>query len=411
MGLLTKAADRTRLAELERLLVGDWGGPTRSGITVTPESAMRQITVFQCCQALSQDTAKLPLKLFKERGDGGKDQAKKDPLYKILHRKPNGWQTSIQFRQTMHWQLLLRGNFHAYINWVGRGKDQKVYELQPLHPDSVTVRQEDDLSLRYQVTFQSGRTEEIKQENMFHVVGLSLDGVLGVSPITYAREAIGLALAAERHGALLFGNGARPGGVLYTEKILSDEAKEKLKRQWHEAYGGENAFKTAVLSEADLKFTPISMTNSDAEFLENRKYQRADIAGLFRVPVHKIGDLDRATFSNIEHQSLDYVVDSLGFWLEAIEQAIWRDLLTPWQQDEGYFAEHSVLGLLRGDHTARKEYYAAARQWGWLSINDIRRLENMNPIENGDDYMAPSNMVPVQDLGKLAGGKADDKKV
>lgn len=411
MGLLTKAADRTDLAELERLLVGDWGGPTKAGINVTPESAMRQITVFQCCQALSQDTSKLPLKLFRERDDEGKDPVKKDPLYPILARRPNGWQTSIQFRQRMHWDMLTRGNFYAFINWVGRGRDRRVYELQPLQPGTVTVRQEDDLSLKYQVTFQSGRTEEVPQENMFHPVALSLDGVTGVTPISYARERIGLALALERHSALLFGNGARPGGVLYSKLKLSDDAKARLKREWSEGYGGENAHKTAVLSELDLKFEPISMTSVDAQLIEQAKLSRSDIAGLFRVPAHKINDLERATFTNVEHQSLEYVVDALGFWLEAIEQAVWRDLLTPWQQEQGFFAEHNVLGLLRGDHQARKEYYAAARQWGWLSINDIRRLENMNPIDNGDDYMAPANMVPVQQLGQLVGGKGDEPKV
>ena len=409
MGILSMAVARaarqkaTTPGELESLLLGEWGVPTKSGIRVSPETAIRQATVFQCCLILSQDTSKLPLKLFRRLEDGGKEARDQDPLYRTLRYKPNGWQTSLMFRQMMHWHLLQRGNFFAYINWVGRKRDRKVYELQPLHPDSVTVRQEDDLTLTYEVALDRFRKERIKQENMLHVTGLTLDGVVGVSPITFHRETIGVALAAEKHGALLFGNGARPGGVLYTQKKLSDDAAQRIKRKWEENYSGDNAHRVAVLSEVDLKFVPISMTSADAQYLETRKFQRAEIAGLFRVPLHKINDLERATFSNIEHQSLEYVVDSLGWWLSCIEQALWRDLLTPWQQEEGYFVEHNVLGLLRGDHRARKEYYAAGRQWGWLSINDIRKLENMNPIPNGDDYMAPANMIPVQQVGQQTG--------
>ncbi len=293
-------------------------------------------------------------------------------------------------------QLLLWGNAYAQIV---RGKGGQVLELWPLSPAGMEIiRDEKTKQLVYRHT-EGVKTTEYKPEQIFHIPGLGFDGVKGLSPIAMAREAIGLALATEEFGARFFGNGARPGGILEHPGVVKDP--EKLRKSWEEVYKGlQNSHKIAVLEEG-MKYHEIGIPPEDAQFLETRKFQLNEICRLFRVPPHLVGDLERATFSNIEHQSIDFVVHTIRPWLVRWEQAIIKDLLLP-EERKLYFPKFNVDGLLRGDFKTRMEGYAIGRQNGWYSANDIRELEDMNPIPEeagGDLYLVNGNMLPVSLVG------------
>jgi hypothetical protein len=246
--------------------------------------------------------------------------------------------------------------------------------------------------LRYISTDPAARASDLPANEMLHTRGMSTNGLVGLSPIALARQAIGLGIATERYGAAFFGNGARPGVVLMTPGELSDPAYERMKNSWGEAHSGvENAHKPAILEQGTTIET-IGVPPEEAQFLQTRKFQVLEVARWYRMPPHKIGDLERATFSNVEHQGLDYVVNTLRAWLTRFEQAIARTLFTDSERDV-LFAEFLVDGLLRGDQKARYDAYAVARSWGWMSANEIRERENMNAIPGGDSYLMPLNMT------------------
>jgi len=382
----------TNPEQLEEMIRGVFGsGATESGETVSPARAMQQAAVFTCVRVLGESVAQLPFNLYRSRDDGGSDKMTSHPLHRLLHYQPNDWMTSFEFREYLMACLNLRGNFYAFKNYVGSGKNRKIAELLPFHPDTVTVIQDEKRNILYEVQLPKADKQIVPQKNMLHIKGLSLDGITGVSPIRYQREAIGLAMAAEKHGARMFKNGARPSVILKHPGSLTEEAAERLKNNWESAYGGENVGKTAVL-ENGMGVETISMTNEDAQYLETRKFQRSEIAGIYRVPAHLVNDLEKATFSNIEHQSVNFVVHSLNPWLVRIEQAIWRDLLTPEEQAEGYYTRFNVDGLLRGDSKSRAEALKIQRENGIINANEWRALENMNPIDGGDVYLTPLNM-------------------
>jgi HK97 family phage portal protein len=289
--------------------------------------------------------------------------------------------------------LCLRGNAYALINRNARGQ---ILELIPLHPDQVSVQMQADYRLRYACTLEGGQRMALATGEVFHVRGLTLNGWLGISPIAYAREAIGLAMATERFGATLFRNGAKMGGVLEHPGKISKEAADRLRSSFDEAHNGENAHRTAILEEG-LKWSKVSMTADDSQFLETRKYQRSEIAAIFRVPPHMIGDLERATFSNIEQQSLEFVNFTLMPWLHRIEKAIRRDLLTPAERTR-MMARFNVANLLRGDAAARAAYYQSGIQQGWMTRNEARHAESdlgvmLNPLEGLDEPLLPLNMI------------------
>lgn len=391
---------------LERLLLSAFGSPTSSGISVNADTALQAAAVYACVAVLSESVAQLPLPLYKRVGKG-KEKAAEHPLYSILHDMPNRWQTAFEFRQMLMSHALLRGKGMAFINRVGKGKDRRVFELIPIHPDTATIKKDPagGLDFTVSVTSKNG-TADFRSDELLVVRGMTLDGVNGITPITYAREAIGLSIAAEKHGARLFGNGARPGGVLSTPGSLKDEEVKSLRERWQEAYSGENSFKVAVL-HGGLDFKPIGMSNEDAQYLETRKYQRSEIASLFRVPAHLINDLEKATFSNVEHLGLSFVVHSLQPWLVRWEQAIFRDLLTPAERGQ-YFAEHTVAGLLRGDVKSRYEAYGRGILDGWMTRNEARILENLNPIDGLDEPLQPLNMTRVGSDGKPVDGNTPE---
>lgn len=376
----------------DRMLLWAFGGAsTSSGVSITPEKAMECAAVYACVAVLSESMAQLPLHVYK-RLDRGKDIAAEHPLYRLLHDRPNPWQTSFEFRQMLSAHAILRGDGLAYINRGGSGSTGRIRELIPIHPDSCEITQGEDYRLTYDVKTKTGRAI-FREGEIFHLRGMTFNGFKGVSPITYVRESIGLSIAAEQHGARLFGNGARPGGVLETATTMKPEEIDKLRSQWAETQGGENAHKVAVLT-GGMSFKPITINAEDSQFLETRKYQRSEIASIFRVPAHLINDLEKATFSNIEHLGLSFVVHSLMPWLVRWEQAISRDLFQ--EKDAGkFFAEHLVSGLLRGDIKSRYEAYGRGIQDGWLTRNEARGWENLNPIKGLDDPLQPLNMTPA----------------
>jgi HK97 family phage portal protein len=373
--------------------IAEWfgGAATASGVSVTPATALQISTVYACVRVLAESVAMLPLILYNRRPDGGKERDESHPLFEVLHDRPNAWQTSFEFREMMMGHLALRGNAYAEIV---PGQTQVVAELLPLHPDRVIPFRAPDGRIAYKHQSERGPERVLLQDEMFHLRGLSSDGVTGLSPIQLHRESLGLAVATQEHGARLFGNSARPDGVLTVPSVLDEEAEKALIAGWERRHrGSANAHRIDVL-DGGMEWKQVGMTSEDAQFLETRKFQRGEIASIFRVPPHKIGDLERATFSNIEQQSIEFVTDTLMPWLVRWEQAISRDLFSP-ESRRTRFAEFLVAGLLRGDQASRFTAYATARQWGWLSANDIRRLETLNPIEGGDVYLSPTNMEPA----------------
>ncbi len=405
MGILQKITSAVRLKNaspdwgtLERYIAWAFGGgASASGIVVNPQTAMQASTVYACIQVLAQSIAMLPCTLYQQATDGSKKTAMNHDLYRILREQPNDWQTSIEFFEMLVASLCLRGNAYAYVN---RTKSGRVVELLPLHPDMVRVSMGQGFRLEYQVTLPDGSFKSLVPGELFHVRGLTLNGWLGVSPIAYARESIGLALATEKFGGQLFRNGAKMGGVLEHPGKLSEESYNRLKNSFDEAYSGDNAHKTALLEEG-MKFSKVSMTADDSQFLETRKYQRSEIASIFRVPPHMIGDLEKATFSNIEQQSLEFVTFTLMPWLTRFEKAICRDLLTPQERKE-YSVKFNVGSLLRGDAKARSEYYHAGILDGWMTRNEARSAESelgnvLNPIAGLDIPLMPLNMTDGTD--------------
>lgn len=370
-----------------------------TGVNVTETSALRVTAVYACVRVLAETVATLPLVVYRRQKPRGKLRDPSHPLYTVLHDQANTEMTAMQLRETMMAHVLLWGNAYASIERDGAGN---VVGLWPLLPDRTYVVRDDKTGkLVYITTLPNGEQVLLPWDQVLHIPGLSYNGIVGYSPIQCAREAIGLALAAEEFGARFFGNGARPGGVLEHPATLSDEAYKRLRSSWESMHRGLNNAQRLAILEEGMQYKPLTIPPEDAQFLETRKFQVTEICRLFRVPPHLVGDLERATFSNIEHQSIEFVVHTIRPWLVRWEQAINMKLLTPLERRR-FFVEHIVDGLLRGDIASRYNAYAIARQNGWMSANDIRELENMNPIPGGDVYLVPLNM---QDAAVLEGGE------
>jgi HK97 family phage portal protein len=364
------------------------GVNSAAGVRVTADTAMGYAAVFSCVRVLAESIGQLPLHLYSRDDKGESKKVTGHPLYPLLHDAPNDYQTAQEFREMEVAHLCLRGNFYAFINRVG----DRVLELLPFSPDAVKPKLTEEHEAVYEVTFANGAQDVLDAEQVYHSRLFSLDGVAGVSPIRYARDAIGLGIATQKHGSRLFSNGAKPGGVLSTTNVLKDDTHKRIKESWNEAHQGEaNAHKVAIL-EAGLTWTQVGMSAEDSQFLETRKFQRSEIAGMFRVPPHMIGDLQNATFSNIEHQGLEFVQFSLMPYLTRIEQRIKKSLLRP-QERATHYPKFNANGLLRGDMKSRSDFYIRLQQTGSLSPNEIRALEDMNPRDGGDIYLTPLNMA------------------
>ena len=384
----------------------DTGQQSNSGVDVDEESALKISTVYACVKVISETIASLPLNLLKELTNGDSEKAKQHPLYTILKDVPNSEMSSFTFREMLMTNLLLWGNAYALIK---RNKNGEITELYPLKSKNMVVERDMTTNaIKYTYTNNRGITKTYSPKQIFHIPAFSFDGIIGVSPITYAREAMGLALATEEFGARFFGNGARPGGVLEHPGVLKDP--EKLRESWNKVYQGTaNSHKVAVLEEG-MKYHEIGMSPEDSQFLQTRSFQIAEICRIFRVPPHMVGDLSRSTFSNIEHQSIDFVVHTIRPWLVRWEQAITRALLNE-EERTIYYAKFNVDGLMRGDFVTRMNGYAIARQNGWMSANEIRALENMNKIpadQGGDLYLLNGNMISAMDAG--TGGVNNEQK-
>ena len=389
-------------------------GGTTSGKTVTERSAMQMTAVYSCVRILAEAVAGLPLHLYRYNADGGKEKAIDHPLYLLLHDEPNPEMSSFVFRETLMTHLLLWGNAYAQI--IRNGKNQ-VVALYPLMPNKMSVDRDENGKLYY--TYYRGSDEAIRDRqyavklqpsDVLHIPGLGFDGLVGYSPIAMAKNAIGMAIACEEYGAKFFANGAAPGGVLEHPGTIKDPAR--VRESWQHTFGGSgNANKIAVLEEG-MKYTPIGISPEQAQFLETRKFQINEIARIFRVPPHMVGDLEKSSFSNIEQQSLEFVKYTLDPWIVRWEQSIMRSLLLQSEKKE-YFVKFNLEGLLRGDYQSRMNGYAIARQNGRMSANDIRELENQDRIpaeEGGDLYLINGNMLPMANAGAFANTTNNDGK-
>ena len=389
------------------------GGST-SGKRVNERTAMQMTAVYSCVRILSEAVAGLPLQFYRYTSDGGKEKAVNHPLYFLLHDEPNPEMTSFVFRETLMTHLLLWGNAYSQIIRNARGE---IIALYPLMPDRMTVNRDENGQLYYEYYMNTddahtmkGTTVRLQPHDVLHIPGLGFDGLVGYSPIAMAKNAIGMAIACEEYGAKFFANGAAPSGVLEHPGTIKDPSR--VRESWQSTFGGSaNANKVAVLEEG-MKYTPISISPNEAQFLETRKFQIDEIARIFRVPPHMVGDLEKSSFSNIEQQSLEFVKYTLDPWVARWEQAMVRALLTQ-EEKKTYFFKFNVDGLLRGDYQSRMNGYATARQNGWMSANDIRELENLDriPAEAGGDlYLINGNMTKLEDAGIFAAGSSDGFK-
>ena len=389
-------------------------GGSSSGKNVNERSAMQMTAVYSCVRILSEAVASLPLHVYKYNSDGGKEKAVKHPLYFLLHDEPNPEMTSFVFRETLMTHLLLWGNAYAQIIRNGKGE---IIALYPLMPNRMTVDRDEKGQLYYQYNTSKddaptmkGSMVNLKPSDVLHIPGLGFDGLVGYSPIAMAKNAIGMAIACEEYGAKFFANGATPGGILEHPGTVKDP--QRVRESWTSAFGGSsNANKVAVLEEG-MKYTPISISPEQAQFLETRKFQINEIARIFRVPPHMVGDLEKSSFSNIEQQSLEFVKYTLDLWVARWEQAIVRSLFSTDEKTQ-YFVKFNVDGLLRGDYQSRMNGYAIGRQNGWMSANDIRELENLDRIpeeEGGDLYLINGNMTKLKDAGIFAGKESESNE-
>ena len=387
---------------------GFFMGSTASGKRVNARSAMQMTAVYSCVRILSEAVAGLPLQFYRYNDNGSKEKAVDHPLYFLLHDEPNPEMTSFVFRETLMSHLLVWGNAYAQIIRDGNGK---VLALYPLLPDKMEAERDEHGQLYYIYTRNSDENPNFKEygrvylreQDVLHIPGLGFDGLVGYSPIAMAKNAVGMTLACEEYGASFFENGANPGGVLEHPGVLKDPAK--VRESWQSVYGGSrNAGKVAVLEEG-MKYQQIGIPPEEAQFLETRKFQINEIARLYRIPPHMVGDLDKSSFSNIEQQSLEFVKYTLDPWVIRWEQSLQRALFLP-QEKQEYFIKLNVDGLLRGDYQSRMNGYSVGRQNGWLSTNDIREMEDMNLIpkeEGGDLYLINGNMTKLKDAGAFAG--------
>lgn len=383
----------TRRAFSER--TGQWVGesPTSSGVSVTPTSAMQLATVFSCIRVLSESLASLPLHLHRRIDARSSEIVSSHPAATIFRDGPNDEMRPHDFKTSSMSCLNLRGNSYWQIVRDGGSRPR---QLWPLSPDRIRVDRDASKRLIYHYTPPDGPEKTFARDEILHLRGMSTDGVLGMSPIAYARETIGLAVAAERWGAKVFTSSGRPAAwIEMPTTFKSKEDSVEFQRNWESAYGGvDGQSKTPVLT-GGMKLNRLDVKPDEAQFLETRKYQRTEICGLFRVPPHMIADLERATFSNIEYQGISFGTYTMLPWCVAIEEDLNAALLTPAERAAGMYFKFAMNGLLRGAVADRYRAYSIGRQWGWLSANDVRALEDLNAIEGGDDYLVPLNMSPA----------------
>ena len=381
--------------------LADWfggGSNTVAGVQITPNRAMQLSAVYACVRILSGTVASLPMQVYR-RTERGRDRAENHPLQPLLHYRPNPWQTSLEWREMQMGHLLLRGNAYSEIMTTVGGE---VKGLVPLHPDCVEPQwSADNTRIVYRYSPPNGETRVIPQSRMLHIRGLGFNMLKGLSPIDYARETLGATIAMEQFGAAFFGNGANLGSIMEHPGVVGEDAEDRLRASLEKYRKADNAHKTLILEEG-MKWRQIAVEPENAQFLESRGFQIEEIARLFGVPPHMIAHTSKDTSwgSGIEQQNIGYVTFSARPWLVRWEQAIHRDLIQSQEQDD-FYVEFNVEGLLRGDTKSRAEYYQMGINSGWLAPNEAREKENMNPKDGLDDTWHPLNMSqggePAQD--------------
>lgn len=375
------------------------GLKTKAGISVTKENALGVATVFACVTKIAQTISCLPFQVYRRLPGGGREPATDHPLYSILHDEPNPEMTSVDFRTAMQGNLTLRRNAVALIVRDGYGR---VAELWPVEAIDYHLRR--DAATKRLVYTIGGK--EYGTESILHLRTATFNGTVGLDAMTQAREAIALAIALQDNAARFFSNASRPGGFLEYPGVLKDEEVKRLKKSFEDSYKGtENAYKLAIL-EHGMKFVASQTDNEKSQLNESRMFQAKEIARIFGVPPHKVGILDNATFSNIEHQSIEWVSDTLLPIVTAWESSCNLRLLTK-EERATYFVKLNLSGLLRADIKTRFEAYGIGRQWGWLCPDEIRELEDQNPLPDGlgKMYLVPSNMVPAENAKNLGAPK------
>lgn len=389
------SADLMTMEEFAEFLAGGrWGPKSSAGVSVTPDAAMRHAAVASCVRVLSESIGATPLILYKRGKGDTRDRADQHPLYQVLKERSNDWLTSVDYFEGQVANICLRGNAYAYVD---RNRKGQVTAVTPLNPDGMRIEQARSWKPIYTATMPDNTKATLGAAQMHHIRGPMPVGFLGRSILSMAREAAGLGMAAEQFGANLFANGVRPSGALEVppELKLTKEHLDRLKAQLEAHHQGQGNWNKVLVLEEGIKWVATSITPDDAQFIETRKLQRSEIAGLFRVPAHLINDLERATFTNIEHQSIDFVMHTLRPWFRRICLSIKRDLLTA-PGDEDYFAEFLIDDLLRGDFKTRMEGFQLQIRSGIASPDEIRAKENQPPRPDGKggEYTRDQSLYP-----------------
>jgi len=365
------------------------GSRSTAGVDITPDVSMHVSTVFACVRLLSEVIGSLPCIVY-ERSPNKKTRAENHPLYELLHDQPNEWQTAQEFFEMATAHVNLRGNFYARI-WAGpRGA---VDSIVPLNPDRMQVTMGPH-GIQYKYTSSEGRPEYYTSQDIYHVRGLCFDGLVGISVIEYAKNTVGLAVAQSEHGATVFTNGSVPPFYIKRpmERKWTETALTNFRQGWRSMHGGKENANNPPILEDGMTLESLNITNKDSQWLESQAFQAVDVCRFFRVQPHMVGILDRATFSNIEHQGQDFLRYTIAPWLLRFTSAARRDLFTV---PKKYFAEFLTDAILRSDTKSRYEAYSIGVNGGWLTRNEVRTRENLNPIEGGDELLEPLNMAPA----------------
>lgn len=388
--------------QIYRLVGG--GGTSEAGITVTPDSALRNSVVWACVRFLSQTYAYFPCNLQQDLGGGKKRIAKDHQLFRITHNAPNPWMTSMEMREAMMSHLLLRGN--AYARIARRSGTNEVIGLYPLNPDNVTPKISPAKTLYYEL-YDDGKNVRLEQSDVFHVRGLGFDGIQGYSIVSMARDSIGLAEIQQKYVSNFFARGGRrPYLVEHPTKFKNDQDFEEWVKRWEKSYGTADTFHKTPVLEGGLKYTELGFSQRDAQFLEGRQFSVAEQCRWFNLSPIFVQDLTHATFSNVEHLGIFLSTLTMAPWCRRWEEAMWRCLLTEEEQKQGYYFNHNMNALQRGDYQSRMNGYSTALQNAIMCPNEVRALEDLEPYEGGDDYHIQLNMQTLNADGTPTASQA-----
>ncbi|NBM59762.1 phage portal protein [Proteus sp. G2667] len=383
----------------------EWSGTSSSGKIVTADKAMQLSAVWACVRLLSESISTLPIKIYKSESDGSRSLAKEHPIYRLLCKQPNFEMTPSRFMLMVVASLCLRGNSFIEKKYIG----SKLVALEPLLPQNMTVKRSEQTGmLEYKYTDPLGqKIRTIPINNIMHIRGFGMDGICGMIPVKIGRDVIGAALSVEESAAKIFENGLQSSGFLSAEQPLNEEQRERIRSYLLSFVGSKNAGKMMVL-EGGMKYNNVTMNPEAAQMLESRTFSIEEICRWFRVPPFMVGHMDKQSSwaSSVEGMNMQFLTNTLRPLLVNIEQEISRCLLNG---DDDYYAEFSVEGLLRADSAGRSAYYTTALQNGWMSRNDVRRLENLPPIEGGDIYTVQLNLTPLDQLGQEVSSNEAEK--